>query len=107
MYRFTTPKHTFILPEEIIVDYLEWANLSYSQCNALIKEFNLDKIIVDSEDNSLIVHFTQEETSVFEKGTAKVQLRVGYEGEALTTDEYEFKVYDVINRKVLPEVVNG
>ena len=76
MRRATTPTHIFTFPENVNLADIRAALVSYSQCGKNILEKNLDDITVDTENKTLSVELTQEESNLFAPGKALVQVRV-------------------------------
>lgn len=76
MRRATTPTHIFTFPDNVDLADIRAALVSYSQCGKNILEKNLDDITVDTENKTLSVELTQEESNLFAPGKALVQVRV-------------------------------
>jgi len=102
MYRATTPTHTFTLPvnpadcEEIQVTYRQGnTTLVFQMENHILPPgMSIDR-------NNVDITLTQEQTLMFNKGKAQVQVRVLAGGKALASQIINVSVFDVINEEIL------
>lgn len=101
MYRASTPTHKYKLPfsRELIENFL----LTYSDVDT--GEQILVKTIEDAEfidDHNIKVTLTQEETNLFNEGTAKAQFRVKTRNKkVIPSKDIYIRVYDVSNDEVI------
>lgn len=72
----TTPTHKFNFPEDISVEKIAEAEFVYGQNGKNILKKNLSDFDIDTEDNSLSIVLTQEETKLFAPGDALIQARI-------------------------------
>lgn len=75
MYRGTTPVHTITFDEE--VDLTEWEQIWVTyESRGNERTFTIDELVVDAENSSIKVMFTQEDTLAFmNSDTCEIQLR--------------------------------
>lgn len=96
--RGTSPTFTFILPN------------SYSTVSSAIITFaqrrigyKVEKALSDCtvSDGKLTLKLTQDDTIAFKRGTAELQLRLGFGGNAYASPIYRFKVRDILSDEVI------
>ena len=83
--RVTTPTHTFILPFD--TSECSVIQVTYTQgCHSLIKQYEDGTLPsgMSLDEDSVIIHLTQEETKSFKVGAIEVQIRV------LTTNDQAY-----------------
>lgn len=102
MYRASTPTHKFTIPfkQSEIAKML----ITYGQqddTNDIVLEKTLEDAVFISEDTFFIT-LTQEETSMFTRGMAKLQIRVKTKnGSSVPSKIYYIDVFDVLNDEVM------
>lgn len=102
MRRATTPTHIFTFPDNVDLADIRAALVSYSQCGKNILEKTLDDLTVDTENNTLSVELTQEETNLFAPGKALVQVRVRTKNQsALVSQMIWITVKPALNSEVI------
>ncbi len=102
MYRATTPTHTFTLPvdpadcDEIQVTYRQ---------SGTVLEFHFDNHILPPgmviDRNTVVITLTQEQTLMFDKGRAQVQVRVRMDNTIKASQKFNISVFDSINEEIL------
>lgn len=101
MYRASTPTHKFGFPfsKDVIAELL----ITYMKADT--DEIVLEKRLSDGkfgEDGKFSYTLTQEETSMFDGGMARVQARVkSQNGKVMASKIYLIDVLDVLNDEVL------
>ena len=85
MRRATTPIHTFNFPENVKVEQVTEALVSYSQNGCKILEKTLKDLTADKTNNCFQLALTEDETKLFAPGKALVQVRVKINGGALAS----------------------
>ena len=85
MFRGTTPKFVFTLPNTTDVDQIDAAYVSFEQNGAKIIEKELADLTVDSANNALLFELTQTETLSLQPGQVLYQLRFTIGTEAYAT----------------------
>lgn len=102
--RGTTPTLTIILPEDYPVTDLSEAEIVISSDGDIKSTKQTSEIMLDSENNALIVKYTQEETLALSVGKASCQVRVlDNDGNASASDIVSVNVRDVLRDGVLPK----
>lgn len=101
--RITTPTHTFILPMD--TDDCSVIQVTYTQgCKQMIKEYK-DGITPSGmtlDEDSVIIHMTQEETKAFKVGAIEVQIRVlTNSNQAYASDIFKVGATKVNNEDIL------
>lgn len=102
MRRATTPTHIFTFPDNVDLADIRAALISYSQCGKNILEKTLDDLTVDTENRTLSVELTQEESNLFAPGKALVQVRVRTKNHSsLTSQMIWVTVKPALNSEVI------
>lgn len=100
MKRASTPSHSFRL-QTLTQSDIHTARISYKQNGQKILVKSGDEISFP-ESNVVSCTLTQEETNLFKKGIAYVELRVmTNDGKSMHTDPEAIEVKDVIDDEVL------
>lgn len=103
MYRATTPVHTFTLPSDTSVYSI--IQVTYKQLDVkLVKEYK-DNTLPDGmtlDGKNVIVKLSQEETMLFKKGAAKVQIRVmNGSGDVMASQKFTVSVDSCYSENIL------
>lgn len=110
MIRATTPTHKFIFPNILPINTLDKIQITYSQIigrghdreDSIVLEKNLEDIDIDTENNTITVNFTQEETNKFREGFAEIQIRAKREdGQVIASQIIKAKVKKTLNKEIL------
>lgn len=88
MYRGTTPKFIFTLPNTTAVSDIDAAFVSFEQNGAKIIEKELADMTIDAANNTLLFQLTQAETLSLQPGQIGYQLRF-----KIGSDAYASKVF--------------
>lgn len=77
MYRGTTPSITFHINTELNLNEIVecWVTFKSKSSNK-IQTYTLDDLILDSEEKTITITMTQEDTLYFSPGTVEVQIRL-------------------------------
>lgn len=97
MRRATTPTHRFTLPDEIDVTTVSKALVNYSQCGENVLEKTLGDLVIDTDTNSFLLTFKQDEAKRFRPGKALVQVRIKVGDAVLDSQMIYFPVKPVLN----------
>ena len=102
MYRATTPTHTFTLP--VNPAECDEIQVTYKQGGTTL-EFHLENNILPPgmavERNNVEITLTQEQTLMFDKGKAQVQVRVRMDNTVKASQKFNISVFDSINEEIL------
>lgn len=99
--RATTPVQTYILPETIKPETIEWALWTYKQKGKTVIEKELADLTISGQDLSFMM--TQEETNRLVAGfPLYVQLRIGIGEKAYRTNIVTLSVGEVLNDTIMP-----
>ena len=102
MYRATTPTHTFTLP--VNPADCDEIQVTYKQGDTTL-EFHLENNILPPgmavERNNVETTLTQEQTLMFDKGKAQVQVRVRMDDTVKASQKFNISVFDSINEEIL------
>lgn len=102
MYRYTTPT----IP--IIIEDIDFANVASFRITiergsaSLLFEIGINDSRVDSENNTINLVLTQEETATFNEGKAEVQARIIYtDGTIQATEKAKLVVKGVFDEVII------
>lgn len=101
MRRAATPTHTFTLPDDVRVETVSKALISYSQCGKNILEKTLQDLAINTETNSFLLTLTQEEANKFAPGKALIQVKVKVGSAVLESQMIWLEVKPVLNSEVI------
>ena len=101
MRRATTPIHTFTFPDNVKVEEVTEALVSYSQNGQKILEKTLNDLTADTTNNTFSLALTENETKLFAPGKALIQVRVKVSGGALASQMIWLNVKPVLNSEGL------
>lgn len=103
MIRVTTATHTFTLP--IATNTCDEIQLTYKQYNRKLVKHYHDGLLPEGmtlDGNDIVQVLSQQETSMFEEGDVKVQVRVLTKaGKVLGSKEMNIDVLDTLNEEIL------
>lgn len=102
MYQYTTPTLVLTLADVDFDDVATFRVAMENKGQQLLKEIAADDSSVDSENNTITIVLTQEETAAFSVGEAVIQVRVVFsDGSVLATAKKRFKVQPVLDEVVV------
>lgn len=102
MYRGTTPTVVIEIPNEIPVSSITVAYLSFEQNKRKVIEIPLEDMDLDTENNTLSVTLSQEQTLKFENNVMVMyQLRLGVDGAYYATNIWEVPAERIIKDGVI------
>lgn len=101
MFRFSTPRHKFKLPDGVDPTSIEKLFITYKQSGKTIVEKTKDEVTFES--GKAVWRLTQEETGRFRpRVPAKIQMRILFEnGNSFPSYEVEIEVKDVLKEGVI------
>lgn len=102
MYRVTTPTHVFTFPDDTS-EYAE-IQITYTQGDIQLVKHYQDGTLppgMTLENNKALVTLSQAETKAFNKGIAKVQVRVMKGFDVFASKMFDVEVNEVNNEEIL------
>lgn len=101
MYQYTTPTITITMPENVDVSDIDGLYIPFFQGKTELFHRELNDVTIDSENNTIIISLTQEETGACSVGTLTFQCHFKIGDVAYATNKLSTSVKDNLHDEEL------